>query len=49
MDGELAELYDLFPFDRDIPFYLDLASAAGARVLELACGSGRIYGETRAS
>ncbi len=41
-DGALAELYDLFPFDRDIPFYLELARAAGGRVLELACGSGRL-------
>ncbi|MDQ4145049.1 MAG: class I SAM-dependent methyltransferase [Actinomycetota bacterium] len=41
-DGALAELYDLFPFERDIPFYLELASSAGPRVLELACGSGRL-------
>lgn len=28
----------------DIPFYVDLARAAGPRVLELACGTGRLLG-----
>ncbi len=41
-DASLARLYDTFPFDADLPFYLELAAAQGGRVLELACGSGRI-------
>ena len=41
-DAILAGLYDLFPFDADIPLYLELASAQGGRVLEVACGSGRV-------
>src|SRR5947208_381709 len=41
-DEALARLYDLFPFQADVPFYLDLAAAQGGRVLELACGSGRV-------
>jgi SAM-dependent methyltransferase len=40
MDEELAALYDLFPFQEDVPFYVELAR--GLRVLELACGSGRL-------
>ena len=42
-DPTLARLYDLFPFDADLPLYLELAAAAeGGRVLEPACGSGRV-------
>ncbi|HEX5501234.1 MAG TPA: class I SAM-dependent methyltransferase, partial [Thermomicrobiales bacterium] len=41
-DAALARLYDAFPFDADLPFYLELAAAQGGRVLELACGSGRV-------
>lgn len=41
-DAALAELYDVFPFDADLPLYLELAAAQGGRVLELACGSGRV-------
>lgn len=41
-DAQLASLYDSFPFDADLPLYLDLASAEGGRVLEVACGSGRL-------
>ena len=41
-DAALALLYDAFPFDADLPFYLELAAQQGGRVLELACGSGRL-------
>ncbi|HET7035222.1 MAG TPA: class I SAM-dependent methyltransferase [Thermomicrobiaceae bacterium] len=37
----LAQLYDVFPFDADIPFYQELAGRE-AQVLELACGTGRV-------
>ncbi|GAC1313485.1 MAG: class I SAM-dependent methyltransferase [Chloroflexota bacterium] len=35
-------MYDAFPFDGDLPFYRELAHAEGGRVLEVACGSGRV-------
>ena len=41
-DPILATLYDLFPFDADLPLYLELAAFQGGRVLEVACGSGRV-------
>lgn len=41
-DARLAQLYDLFPFDGDLPLYRELASQQGPRVLEVACGSGRV-------
>jgi SAM-dependent methyltransferase len=41
-DANLAALYDAFEFDADLPLYLDLAHAQGRKVLEVACGSGRI-------
>ena len=41
-DAVLAGLYDLFPFEADLPLYLELAGAEGGRVLEVACGSGRV-------
>jgi len=41
-DAQLADLYDVFAFDGDLPLYLELARAQGQRVLEVACGSGRI-------
>jgi SAM-dependent methyltransferase len=41
-DATLAGLYDLFPFEADLPLYLKLAAVQGGRVLELACGSGRV-------
>jgi SAM-dependent methyltransferase len=41
-DAQLAALYDAFVFDADLAFYLDLARAQGQRVLEVACGSGRV-------
>ena len=41
-DAELARLYDVFPFEDDLPLYLDLARRQGSRVLEVACGSGRV-------
>src|SRR5262245_29944593 len=41
-DAQLAQLYDAFPFDGDVPLYLDLARSEGGRVLEVACGSGRV-------
>lgn len=41
-DPVLARLYDAFPFELDVPMYLELAAAEGGRVLELACGSGRL-------
>ena len=41
-DAALARLYDLFPFQADLPFYLELAEVQGGHVLELACGSGRV-------
>ncbi len=41
-DAALARLYDAFPFEADLPLYLDLAAAEGGRVLEVACGSGRV-------
>jgi SAM-dependent methyltransferase len=41
-DAQLAALYDLMRFEEDIPLYLELAGAEGGRVLELACGAGRV-------
>src|SRR5712692_472636 len=41
-DAQLAELYDAFVFDGDLPLYLELAREQGRRVLEVACGSGRL-------
>lgn len=41
-DAQLAPLYDVFAFDGDLPLYLELARAQGSRVLEVACGSGRV-------
>jgi SAM-dependent methyltransferase len=41
-DAQLASLYDVFAFDGDVPLYLELARAQGPRVLEVACGSGRV-------
>jgi SAM-dependent methyltransferase len=41
-DAQLAPLYDAFAFDGDLPLYLELARAQGPRVLEVACGSGRV-------
>jgi len=41
-DAELARLYDVFPFTDDVPLYLELAQRQGRRVLEVACGSGRV-------
>ncbi len=41
-DVRLAGLYDAFSFEADLPLYLDLAATEGGRVLELACGSGRV-------
>src|SRR5690242_5035466 len=35
-------LYDVFVFEDDLPLYLELARAQGRRVLEVACGSGRV-------
>jgi SAM-dependent methyltransferase len=41
-DAQLARLYDGFVFEGDLPLYLELARAQGSRVLEVACGSGRV-------
>lgn len=41
-DTQLAALYDALTFDADLPLYLELAAAEGGRVLELACGAGRV-------
>src|ERR1051325_6191658 len=41
-DAQLAGLYDAFVFDGDLPLYFELARAQGRRVLEIACGSGRV-------
>jgi len=41
-DAQLARLYDAFVFEDDLPLYLDLAQHRGSRVLEVACGSGRV-------
>ena len=42
----LAELYDLEhdEFVADLPFYRELARRAGGPVLDLGCGSGRLFG-----
>src|SRR5919202_3691329 len=42
VDGPTARLYDAFPFDADLSLYLELASETGGRVLEAACGTGRV-------
>ncbi len=42
MDAQIANLYDVFPFAADLPMYRRLAAAQGGRVLEVACGSGRV-------
>jgi len=41
-DAQLAALYDALTYDEDLGLYLDLAQAEGGRVLELACGAGRV-------
>jgi SAM-dependent methyltransferase len=41
-DADLAQLYDAFTFEADLPLYLELAHLQGPRVLEVACGSGRV-------
>jgi SAM-dependent methyltransferase len=41
-DAQLAALYDALSYEEDLPLYLDLAAAEGGRVLELACGAGRV-------
>ncbi len=41
-DSQLASLYDAFTFEDDLPMYLDLAREQGNRILEIACGSGRV-------
>ena len=41
-DAQLAELYDAFVFDGDLPLWVELAREQGPRVLEVACGSGRV-------
>ena len=41
-DAHLAALYDALTYDEDVPLYLELAAAEGGRVLELACGAGRV-------
>jgi SAM-dependent methyltransferase len=41
-DALLAGLFDHFRYDADLPLYLELAATQGGRVLEVACGTGRI-------
>lgn len=41
-EQSLAALYDAFVFEDDIPLYLELAQSQGHRVLEVACGTGRV-------
>src|SRR4051794_31036298 len=41
-DAFFARLYDVFPFDADLQLYRDLAREQGGKVLELACGTGRV-------
>jgi SAM-dependent methyltransferase len=41
-DAQLAELYDAFVFEDDLALYLELAHRQGKKVLEIACGSGRV-------
>jgi SAM-dependent methyltransferase len=41
-DAQLAQLYDAFTFEGDLPLYLELARERGRRVLEIGCGSGRV-------
>lgn len=41
-EQQFARLYDAFPFDADVPFYLELARQAGGHVLEIGCGTGRL-------
>lgn len=41
-DAQLARLYDGFSFEGDLAFYHELAVAEGGRVLEVACGTGRV-------
>jgi SAM-dependent methyltransferase len=41
-DAQLARLYDAFSFEADLDLYRQLAAAEGGRVLEVACGSGRV-------
>lgn len=40
--ADLARLYDVFPFDADVPYYLGLAGEQRGPVLEVASGSGRV-------
>ena len=40
--ARIARFYDCFPFQADVSWYLALARRAGPRLLELACGTGRL-------
>jgi SAM-dependent methyltransferase len=41
-EAAIARLYDAFSFEDDLPLYLELAREQGGKVLEVACGSGRV-------
>src|SRR5436309_7814160 len=41
-DAGMARLYDAFPFDADVPLYLELAAVQAGTILEVACGTGRV-------
>lgn len=41
-DAQTARFYDAFPFDADLPLYTALAAEQGGRILEVACGTGRV-------
>lgn len=44
-DERYAEIYDLLYLDinHDIPFYLEYARLKGSPILEIACGTGRVF------
>jgi hypothetical protein len=42
-DPTLAELYDAFPFDEDLPLYRSLANEQGGRFWSWAAGAGACW------